>query len=392
MKTDSVIIDRKHKFGEFDLMKAIAVLGLPIVHLLEEGIAGNYVSPEVHKLEAFIVALCIVGPSIFMMCMGFSMGGARNSPYSLAKQGLRFLSLGAILNLVRWILPGLVLWAVCGDPISDDIIYFLVSDIYFFVGIFCLFYALMRKIKLGTSEIFVATIVMLTVNTMLTPIMPKIVTNEYLIALVGNFVYVDGTSCFPLLSWAIFPTTGIMLGEVLKKADDERRRKIMKHMLLFSPVVFVSYLVSLCLYGHDAMKVMVSPLNSYITDLPNVILMISLALFLFAVLYYVCRAIDKSRFMDFMVKISTYIVPFYMLQWILVSWLFYGMDIIGCEEGVLTLDWFIFFALLITGVCVYVSVKHGMRSIKFLAKLSAFNFKRKRKNTKQRQLENAQKH
>lgn len=217
MRTDSVIIDRKHKFGEFDLMKAIAVLGLPIVHLLEEGIAGNYVSPEVHKLEAFIVALCIVGPSIFMMCMGFSMGGARNSPYSLAKQGLRFLSLGAILNLVRWILPGLVLWAVCGDPISDDIIYFLVSDIYFFVGIFCLFYALMRKIKLGTSEIFVATIVMLTVNTMLTPIMPKIVTNEYLIALVGNFVYVDGTSCFPLLSWAIFPTTGIMLGEVLKK-------------------------------------------------------------------------------------------------------------------------------------------------------------------------------
>ena len=91
---------------------------------------------------------------------------------------------------------------------------------------------------------------------------------------------------------------------MLKKATDERRAKIMKQMLIFSPAVFISYLVSLCLYGHDAMKVMVSPLNSCITDLPNVILMISLAFFLFAVLYYVCGKIDKSRFMKFMVKIS----------------------------------------------------------------------------------------
>lgn len=29
---------RVHKFGEFDLLKAIAILGLPAVHLLEEGV------------------------------------------------------------------------------------------------------------------------------------------------------------------------------------------------------------------------------------------------------------------------------------------------------------------------------------------------------------------
>ena len=382
MKTNTVTGNRIHKFGEFDLMKAIAVLGLPIVHLLEEGIEGGYVSPGVYKLEAFIVALCIVGPSIFMMCMGFSFGGSRNSPYSLAKQGLRFLSLGAILNLVRWILPGLLLWAVHGESISDDVTYFLMSDIYFFVGIFCLFYALMLKLKLSTSAIVATTILMLTVNTLLTPIMPNLFTNEHIIAIVGNFVYVDETSCFPLLSWAIFPTTGILLGEVLKKATEERRAKIMKQMLLFSPVVFVAYLVSLCLYGHDVMKVMVSPLNSYITDLPNVILMISLALFLFAVLYYVCRKIDKSRFMSFMVKISTFVVPFYMLQWVLVFWTFYGMYLLGCEEGILTLDWFIFIASLYTGICIYVAVKHGMRSMKFLARLSAFNFKRRKRVAK----------
>ena len=328
--------DRIHKFGEFDLMKAIAVLGLPIVHLLEEGIYDNYVSQDVHKLEALIVALCIVGPSIFMMCMGFSMGGARNTPKSLMKQGLRFLLLGAILNLVRWILPALLVLIVRGEPMTEDIYAFFVSDIYYFVGVFCLFLALMRKLKLSTQNVLAVTIVMLTVNTLLTPYMPKIVTNE----------------------------------------------SIMKYMLCFSPIVFLSYLVSLSLYGHDIMKVMVSPLNSYITDLPNVVLMISLALFLFAVLYYICKAIDKSRFMNFMMKISTYIVPFYMLQWVLVAWTYYAMDLLACEEGVLTLTWFIFAAALITGICVYVAVKHGMRATKFLARLSTFNFKRKKKAMK----------
>lgn len=378
METDTLANKRIYKFGEFELMKAIAVLGLPIVHLLEEGIFDNYVSESVRHLEAFIVALCIVGPSIFMMCMGFSMGGLRNTYKSTLRQGLRFLMLGALLNLIRWILPGLLLYAVRGDSMVDDICYFLSSDIYYFVGIFLVFYALMLKLKLKTSWILMITIVMLTVNTLLTPIMPKIVTREYLIQFVGNFIYVDETSCFPLLSWAIFPTAGIFLGDVLKKATDEKRASIMKHLLVFSPVVFVSYLVSLRLYGHDIMRVMVSPLNSYITDLPNVILMISLALFLFALLYYVCKAIDKSRFMSFMVKISTYVVPFYMLQWILVSWIFYTMDLFECEEGVLTLMWFIIAAVLITGICIYVAVKHGMKATKFLVRLTTFKGKTKR--------------
>jgi hypothetical protein len=383
METKAIANKRIHKFGEFDLMKAMAVLGLPIVHLLEEGIYGNYVSEDVRKLEAFIVALCIVGPSIFMMCMGFSMGGSRSSYKSSLRQGLRFLALGAILNVLRWLIPGFLLFFVHGDPLVDDICYFLVSDIYFFVGIFFLFHALMLKLKLKTSGILVITIIMLTVNTLLTPVMPKIVTDPYLISIIGNFIYIDETSCFPLLSWAIFPTTGIFLGEVLKKATDEKRASIMKQMLIFSPVVFVSYLVSLSLYGHDIMKVMVSPLNSYITDLPNVVLMISLALFLFALLYYVCNVIDRSRFMKFMVDISTYIVPFYMLQWILVAWIFYGMDLLGCEEGILTLPWFIIAATIITGVCVYVAIKHGMRTIKFLVRLTTFRRKKKKKVVKE---------
>ena len=223
MKTKTIVNERVYRFGEFELMKAFAILGLPIVHLLEEGIYGNYVSENVHKLEAFIVALCIVGPSIFMMCMGFGIGGTRNTPRGVMKLGFRFLAIGAILNLIRWILPGLLLFLVHGISMSEAIFYFFASDIYYFVGIFYLFYALMLKLKLTTSAVLVTTIVMLTINTLLTPVMSDIITNDYLIAIIGNIVYIDGTSCFPLLSWAVFPTAGILLGDMLKKVTDEKR-------------------------------------------------------------------------------------------------------------------------------------------------------------------------
>lgn len=378
MKTKTITNERVYRFGEFDLMKAFAILGLPIVHLIEEGISGNYVSEGVHKLEAFIVALCIVGPSIFMMCMGFGIGGTRNTPRSVMKQGVRFLALGAILNLVRWVLPGILLFFIHGRPMSEDIFYFFASDIYYFVGFFYLFYALMLTLKLTTSGILVTTIGMLTVNTLLTPIMPDMITNDYLIGILGNIVYIDGTSCFPLLSWAIFPTVGIFMGDVIKKVTDEKRGSIMKYMLIFSPVIFISYLVSLSLYGHDIMRIMVSPLNDYITDLPNVILMISLALFLFAVFYYVSNWIDETKFMKFMLKISTHIVPFYMLQWILVAWVFFGMELFECEEGVLTLPWFMIAAALITGICIYVTVKHGMKATRVLLRMVSFRRRKKK--------------
>ena len=378
MNTKAITNERVYRFGEFDLMKAFAILGLPIVHLLEEGIFNNYVSENVHRLEAFIVALCIVGPSIFMMCMGFGIGGIRNNPKSIVKQGLRFLALGAILNLVRWVLPGILLFFIHGRSLSEDIFYFFASDIYYFVGFFYLFYALMLTLKLTTSGILVTTIGMLTVNTLLTPIMPDMIKNDYLIGIIGNIVYIDGTSCFPLLSWAIFPTVGIFMGDVIKKVTDEKRGSIMKYMLIFSPVIFISYLVSLSLYGHDIMRIMVSPLNDYITDLPNVILMISLALFLFAVLYYVSNWIDETKFMKFMLKISTHIVPFYMLQWILVAWVFFGMELFECEEGVLTLPWFMIAAALITGICIYVTVKHGMKATRVLLRMVSFRRRKKK--------------
>lgn len=375
---------RNHKFGEFELMKAFAILGLPAVHLLEEGLLYGFVSEGVMRLETAIVALCILGPSIFMMCMGFNLGGAPTRPHVLFKQGMQFLALGMILNLLRWFLPGFIYWGLFGDPLVDDIGYCLVSDIYFFVGLFHIFYALLRKLKVNTPGLVITSIIMLSINTILTPITAPCAEYYILDSILGNFVYVSETSCFPLLSWAIFPSIGILLGDVLKRADDEKREKIMKRMLIFSPLVFASFIVFLWSYQIDILTVLVSPLNAYITDLPNVILMITLALFLFGALYYLCRAIDKTRFMGFMSKISTFIVPFYMLQWILVSWVLFILDLIGIGVGTFNIGWYVLTVLGITGICLYVSVEHGLKLTKMLLRMTSFKRRGKKKVVKEK--------
>lgn len=69
----------------------------------------------------------------------------------------------------------------------------------------------------------------------------------------------------------------------------------------------------------------------------------------------------------------------------LLSWVFYGMDLFGCEEGVLTLLWFIVASVLITGICVYVAVRHGMKVTKLLARMTSFR-RRSKKKTARRQI------
>ena len=80
--------------------------------------------------------------------------------------------------------------------------------------------------------------------------------------------------------------------------------------------------------------------------------------------------------MAFMAKIATYIVPFYVLQWLLVSWLIVGFDLLNLE---MNLGWFLLSVAAITGICIYVSIKHGLKFSKFLARMTSFKIKSKKR-------------
>lgn len=378
------------RFGEIELLKAIAILGLPAVHVMEEAIEGGFASDGLISFGSAIIGLCAFGPSVFMICMGFGIGGGRTKPDGIFRNGVQFLLIGALLNIFRWFIPGIIQSIVIDKNIIDDLEFCLQSDIYYFVGIFYIFLALIRRLKIQTPGLIMVSILMLTANMLLTPLTNQYITNPIVASLVGNIVYVNETSCFPLLSWAIFPSVGILLGEVLKKADEDQRENFMKRTMDFSAVLFISFMSFLWIYGVDLTKVLVSPANDYITDLPNVVLLLSLALFLISITYYLCKRIGASKFMAFMLRISTFIIPFYLLQWIIVAWLFYILEIFRVEEGGFGVILYIICVTVITAICIYLTIKHGMKTMKGLLKITSFGRKKKKKKKKIKKEENAE--
>ena len=367
------------RFGEFELLKAIAILGLPAVHVMEEAMEGGFASGGLMNFGSMIIGLCAFGPSVFMICMGFGIGGGRTSADGIMRNGIQFLLIGAILNLLRWLLPGILQSVLVDKTLVDDIEFCIQSDIYYFVGIFFVFYSLMKRLGVSTAGLLMICVLMLSVNTLLTPVLGHAVKNGVAAALIGNFVYVNETSCFPLLSWAIFPSVGILLGELLKKSDEDKRRLLMNRVLDFSAVLFVSFVIFLWNYEIDIVKALVSPANDYITDLPNVILLLSLALFLVGLTYHLCRYIGASKFMGFMLRISAFIIPFYMLQWIIIAWLFYGLEIAQLKPGSFGLAAFLISVAVITAICIFVATRFGMKIMKFLLKITTIKKKKKKK-------------
>ena len=367
------------RFGKFELLKAIAILGLPTVHLMEEAMEAGLASPGLMRFGSAIIGLCAFGPSVFMICMGFGIGGGKTKPDAIFRNGIQFLLIGALLNIFRWLIPGIIQMLVLHTDLMEDINFCLQSDIYYFVGIFFIFYSFMKRLKLTPAGMILTSMLLLTVNTLLTPLTSEYVTNDIAASLLGNLMYVNETSCFPLLSWSIFPSIGILLGDVLKKADDEKREAIMRRMLDFSFVLFASFTVFLITYDIDYMKVLVSPANEYITDLPNVILLVSLALFLVSLTYYLCKLIGASKFMEFMLRISAFIVTFYLLQWVIVAWIFYALPMLRVPEESFGIGWFLLSTVVVTAFCIVVTNKRGMKIMKLLLKITSPSKKKKRK-------------
>ena len=374
-KTENKSKEPLVRFGEFELLKAIAIIGLPAIHLMEEAMEGGFASPELMKFGSLIVGLCVFGPSVFMMCMGFGIGGGKTTADGIRRNGIQFLLIGAILNIFRWFIPGVIQSLTLHTRLIEDIQFCLQSDIYYFVGLFFILYSFLKKKDISPEGMLYVSILMLTANMLLTPLTGKYITNPIAASLIGNIVYVNETSCFPLLSWSIFPSIGILLGSLLKKSDDNQREFIMKRLFDFSFVLFASFMVFLYQYGIDSMKVLVSPSNRYITDLPNVILLVSLALFLVSLTYYLCKIIGNTPFMQFMLRISVFIIPFYLLQWIIIAWIFYALPILHMPPGCFGIGWYIFSVVVVTTLCIYISTKYGMKIMKFLFKITTIKKK-----------------
>jgi len=323
---------------------------MPLVHVYEEYLIHGFATGEAWSQGLILMYLCMFGPSVFMISLGMNIVfSSHNSPMELAQRGIRTLVLFYGLNIFRYVIPGSIA-VLCGDAEAKYSVLrqFLCSDILFFAGVTFLFFALMKKISAKPHHILLISLMMLTLDTLIPEPQPE---SEFVAIALGKFLYVNGWSCFPVLSWIIYPAIGYNIGLILlrSKSEDERR-SFWRNILLISFVGLLSVCACMRSYGLDALLIAASPVNNYITDLFNVVLDLFLAGLMYCLYYYLHLPILGTKAIRGISRISSGILIFYCIHWVIVGWLEYTLLAMGMREQ----HTFGFGSIMLTGLAIIV--------------------------------------
>ena len=223
---------------EIDLLKAFSIIMMIITHCIDDlfDYEGHLVAEIIDDQLAQIV-----GAQSFMICMGL---GIIYSKKAAAKdhlsRGFMLLVIGQLLNLIRYVLPGAVIYAITNDE-GARAFSFLVfsSDILQFAGLFMMCMALFVRLNLKPLSIFIVSVICNIAGTLT---YGRISTGSYALdQLIGMFVFTETESYFPLIHWMIFPAFGILFGEILQYVAD--KKKFYTIAIIPSAIVFALYFI-----------------------------------------------------------------------------------------------------------------------------------------------------
>lgn len=315
-----IIAEPRKRYSELDAVRAIALLFLPIIHVYEEMELIGTLSEQALSSCKWVLTLCVYAPSVFMICFGANLFFAREkTPAEYAKRGLKFLLIGAGLNVIRFLIPSFISLAM-GKPerVLEAVNNILGCDIYDFVGLFLLVFALFKKLRLSDFSMLIISMIMLLLNTVIQSV-PLEGSAAYFL---GRFLYVNSNSCFPLLSWTIFPILGYCFGRIYRgfKAEKDRRRFILR-ILILTYVMYCALFYTFRSYRLNPNLIELSPANSYITDYGNVLMLVCIAGMMIGIIYLAYMKWPESGPMKALLNLSVVIMPFYLIQWVIIGWM-----------------------------------------------------------------------
>lgn len=353
----------RKRYIEFDILRAAAIMLLPLIHLYEELHDQGLLTSMASRSQHWILYLCVYAPSVFMLCFGANLFFAREkTPAEYAKRGVRFLLIGVSLSAVRFVFPTLIA-ELCGKQgeIVKSIGNLFFSDIYDFVGAFLLLYALFKKLKLSDFTMLMIAFAMMFVNTYFSGISTD---NKWIDGFLGRLIYINKDSYFPLLSWTMFPILGIYVGKIYQSIQEKDRGQIMMKCLIGSLFADGLIYITLKSYGLSYFKIAVSVSNEYKTDFINVIILLLIFAKLLPIAYWLVVKFSQSRPIQWLLSISSVIMAFYVIQWVIVAWLEYILVYAQLTEKISVELFYVIFA----GVMIFTLVLTKL----FGKKLQAF--------------------
>lgn len=321
--------------SEWDILKGLGALGLPFIHVIETFLLCDLIDSNNLLFCNAVTALTVFGPSVFMICMGMKLQKTEN-PGILIRYGKGMLFIGLLLNILRSIIPAILVIAVVGSSADHLASFLFQSDIYLFVGLYYLLLGLFRKAKIPMAGITVISLLMLTTNCIFSGLAKT--GSETVNAIIGNIVYVDDGSVFPLLSWTVFPVFGMLVGKVLENKTQKETDKICVHTLWISVVVLSLTVIGLYHTGNSALRMAISPLNDNKTGPFNIILVLCLNLIAIISVRFLARIIRAEKIKHWLGWLSANLVIFYFVHWCILTLICYTaaamLELNGATAGI----------------------------------------------------------
>lgn len=202
------------RYPELDLAKAVGIGGMVLIHVLL--MFYPYDAPDANVFFTRTVAFLGRFPAapVFMFCLGAGVClSRRNAPGLLLRRGIRTLAAGyVVVNFLSYVGPQLLAALlrneISVDKLVQDIPYLLYVDILQFAGLTFLFFATVKYFALSDLAISVFAAVASLGGMLLSRLAPMqaAIPGAFLGLLWGT----GDISCFPFLSWIIFPCGGYL--------------------------------------------------------------------------------------------------------------------------------------------------------------------------------------
>ncbi len=317
--------------AEFDIAKAVCIIGMVIVHAFEI----TAVSQTGLNYAFTVVLNYLFGAGTFMLCMGMGIVYGKSEPKFLIKRGAGIILIGFLLNLVRSGLPRLVIYFT--DKTAENLTLFkyavLNIDILPFAGLALILFGIAKILKLSDGVIGASAVLLSASGTFLRgKNLGSFEINQLAGLFFGtNFPGRETTTCFPLLNWFIFVAAGYLFAKAVKKC----RCKGMLYGIV-SPIaaaVVTVYMIT-CIPQRRGM--MSGDINLYYhISLPDALIVICAALSVLG-LYYALSCIMSKKLIAAAEYLSKAINIIYCVHWVLIIWtwypLYYSLNIRGFTD------------------------------------------------------------
>lgn len=312
-------INRSRQF-EFDLAKAVCILGMVFVHCFEE-LAAETTAETAAYYVVVIVLDCIFGAGTFMLCMGLGISYSwKGNADKFIKRGVYIFLLGYLLNFVRDVVPHLLLLVPKGlETLEGQLVWLLNDDILPFAGLALFLFGVLKKLKFSDLAVLLTALGMSVVGSFVRfADLGGTVRN----LLAGLFI---GTSsadnpevmgCFPLLNWFIIVVIGYLYGEAIRRCRDCKR-----YYAIAFPVSGVFLAVYMLLAIPNRLGMMNDDiLYYYHFSTPNALVLFAGAVFATSMYHYISLLFSdtlKRRITGISVNINR----IYCIHWVIIGWI-----------------------------------------------------------------------